>query len=252
MMRAPPETCFVSPGPHEGHPGEAQGGPRARDPAGRSLCLLLLALSVTGCTVPIRSIEEPDAIEVKLDSNVRAYGPEVPVRLKFFVDIVNHAGRVVDATSLAVELRVRESGADSRVRLRQNWVYRWPERVYLQPERRLTIPIVPERGDSNERLEGLSPQEMQAQVMAARGGQQATAPELPVEALPEGQYEVVAVVNERFQSQPYSIRIVRPDLSSRAPPPSGARPAWLDDGASAPSGRRESTERPAPGGSTPP
>ncbi len=49
----------------------------------------------------------------------------------------------------------------------------------------MTIPVVPEKGV-----------------------------EFPLEILRAGDYDIVAVVNERFTSRPYPLRIVRPDLEA--------------------------------------
>ncbi|HVR74697.1 MAG TPA: hypothetical protein VMT52_10210 [Planctomycetota bacterium] len=160
----------------------------------RYLGLLVMAVPAIaafpcGCAVGIQNLEPGDALAVTLDGNARSYFPGAPLPLKFFVDITNETGRRVDLTRLLVELRVFSPEAPGEVKLRQNWVYRWPQEVVLEPGKRLTVPILPER--------------------ATEGG---GSPELPVELLPEGRYGVVAVVNDHFQSAPYEIRIVRPDL----------------------------------------
>lgn len=159
----------------------------------RSLVIAAIAALPCGCAVGIQNLEPGDALAVKLDSNARSYFPGAPLPLKFFVDITNETGRRVDLTRLLVELRVFSPEAPGEVKLRQNWIYRWPQQVLLEPGKRLTVPIVPERATE-------------------KGG----SPELPVELLPEGSYGVVAVVNDHFKSAPYEIRIVRPDLRVEA------------------------------------
>lgn len=142
--------------------------------------LVLLA----GCasTVPVSQLEGDGALEVHLDANARAHAPGR--ELKFFVDIVNKSGHVVDLADLEVELQVITP--PRKVQLRQDWRYRWGREMLLPPEKKLSVPIKPEPGL-----------------------------ELPIEHLAEGTYQIVAVVNGRFSSRPYSLRNLRPDLRVR-------------------------------------
>ncbi len=65
----------------------------------------------------------------------------------------------------------------------------------------MTIPVVPERGV-----------------------------EFPLEILSAGDYDIVAVVNERFTSDPYPLSIVRPDLEAYGRESTGPGPHRKFDG----------------------
>ena len=143
-----------------------------------------LALLVTcGCSapMPIDALEDGAAIEVRLDANARTHQPGR--KIKFFVDITNRSERSLDLAALKVELQARTDPRSGPVRLRQDWTYKWGQEMLLPPGKRVTVPIVPEAGV-----------------------------EFRLEMLEAGQYAIVAVVNERHESQPYSLVIARPDL----------------------------------------
>lgn len=148
--------------------------------------LLLAALSVGlgGCRTPgLHELTGGD-IEVRLDSNSKAH---IPGRqIKFFVDLVNQTGGDVDVSGVKIELRASPRGSPETISLRHSWRYRWKiGSPPLHPGKRLTIPVVPEQGV-----------------------------EFPLEILTAGDYDIVAVVNERFSSGPYPLAIVRPDLEA--------------------------------------
>jgi hypothetical protein len=148
----------------------------------------MLSLSA-GCfphTVPIQDLEERAALEVHLDANARAFAPGREI--KFFVDLMNRTSSRIDLKNLRVELLVSPEKAPETVSLRQPWSYRWGRDVYLEGGKKITLPIVPEKG-LELRLDLLSP----------------------------GSYSIVALVNGRFTSGPYPLRIVRPDLETWRP-----------------------------------
>src|SRR5688572_27945970 len=140
-------------------------------------------LVACGCSapVPIDALEDGAAIEVRLDANARTHQPGR--KIKFFVDITNRSERPLDLAALKVELQARTDPRAGPVRLRQDWTYRWGQEMLLPPGKRVTVPIVPEAGV-----------------------------EFRLEMLEAGQYAIVAVVNGRHESQPYSLVIARPDL----------------------------------------
>jgi len=142
-----------------------------------------LAFVLSGCaaTLPIEKIEDRGSLEVALDANARAHQPGR--QIKFFVEVTNKTSGSVDLAGLNVEIQVQE-GPD-KIQLRQDWTYRWNQEMILLPGRKLTLPIVPEQGV-----------------------------ELPLEQLPEGEYNLVAVINGRHASAPYKLKIFRPDLGA--------------------------------------
>ncbi|MBI4606594.1 MAG: hypothetical protein HY721_31920 [Planctomycetes bacterium] len=149
-----------------------------------------------GCrAVTLSEIEERGAIDVRLDANARAFVPTTPQRVKFFVDITNKTSGTVSLARLKIELLAYGEGKPDQVQIRQSWTYRYPKEVFLGAGKRFTIPIVPERGTA-----------------ATPGAPVGTASELPLEHLPEGSYEIVAVVNGRHASPPYKLQVARPDL----------------------------------------
>lgn len=142
-----------------------------------------LAFLISGCsaTVPIQDLEDQGSLEVRLDANARAHEPGR--QIKFFVDVTNKTSGSVDLAGLNVEIQVQEG--PGKIQLRQDWTYRWNQEMILLPGRKLTLPIVPEKGV-----------------------------ELPLEQLPEGEYNLVAVINGRHASAPYKLKIFRPDLGA--------------------------------------
>jgi len=145
----------------------------------------LVLLAACGCStaVPIDTLQDEGAIEVRLDANARMHQPGR--KIKFFVDITNRSERSLDLAALNVELQAR-TDADARsgpVRLRQDWTYKWEQEMLLPPGKRITVPIVPEAGV-----------------------------EFRLEMLEAGKYAIVAVVNGRHTSAPYALVIARPDL----------------------------------------
>jgi len=151
------------------------------------IALASIVLSTAGCASTVRLSDLPsDAdVEVVLDANVRTYQPGR--RLKFFVDVTNRTSRTLDLADFRVELQAK--GTQDKVQLRQDWTYRWDRTMVLLPEKRITVPIVPEAGL-----------------------------EFPLEVLAQGSYDIVAVVNDRYTSKPYSMRVLRPELLSSPRP----------------------------------
>jgi len=147
------------------------------------LVLSLSLLAACGCStaVPIDSVQDEGAIEVRLDANARTHQPGR--KIKFFVDITNRSERSLDLAALNVELQARTDAQAGPVRLRQDWTYKWGQKMLLPPGKRVTVPIVPEAGV-----------------------------EFRLEMLEAGKYAIVAVVNGRHESPPYSLVIARPDL----------------------------------------
>lgn len=158
--------------------------------------LLAVAFLACGCASTLEELP-PGALELRVDCNTRVYGPHVPGRVKFWVDIINRSGGAVSPEKLRVELRVLRAGEPDAVALKQSWTYSTAGdmslsstgRVVIGDGNKMTIPILPERNDPNS-----------------------TAPDLPLKLLPAGQYEVVAVLNDLHTSRPCPLRIERPDL----------------------------------------
>ena len=149
----------------------------------RTLLLTLFSFSA-GClarSIGIQELKEPGSLQVSLDANQRAFEPSR--RIKFFVEILNQTSDRLDLKNLKVELLVSPEEAPEKVSLRNPWSYRWGQEMLLEPGKKLTLPIVPEKGV-----------------------------ELPLEHLPPGNYSIIAVLNGRYTSKAYSLRIVRPDL----------------------------------------
>ncbi len=155
----------------------------------RPAFLVLLGLFPGCAAVTLENLDAEGALDVRLDANARAYSPTAPIRLKFFVDMTNASGRTVSLERLRIELRAFREDSPDAIALRQSWTYRQQENVHLGDRKKITIPIVPEKGEP--------------------GG---AASEFPLELLPEGSYGIVAVVNGRHASRPYRLRIARPDL----------------------------------------
>ena len=85
-------------------------------------------LSTGGCAlsgVPIDELESPSALEVRLDSNVKAHLPGR--QIKFFVDITNRSGGGVDFGQLVVELQASQPAAPGKVLLQEDWTFDWRE-----------------------------------------------------------------------------------------------------------------------------
>jgi len=144
----------------------------------------VLAFAALGCSlkpVPVEDLEEKGLLDVRLDANARAQLPGK--QIKFWVEITNRSPHTLDVTALRVELKAMPIAEREKVCLRQDWTYNWNQEIRLLPGRHLTVPIVPEQGV-----------------------------EFPLEFLKEGKYEIVAVINERYASPPWSIQIERPDL----------------------------------------
>jgi len=149
----------------------------------------LLAVVLAGCrSVAIDQLESVDALEVRLDANSRSCAANMPRPLKFFIDITNRTKSTINLTGLTVELRAARERAPDTVVLREEWTYSWPRDVLLGPEKKLSIPIVPERNSPG------------------------VAGEFPLAALAKGEYGIVAVVNNRHKSEPYRLKVIRPDL----------------------------------------
>lgn len=139
-----------------------------------------------GCQMPrLNDLQGGDEIQVRLDSNSRAHMPGR--KIKFFVDLVNQTSSEVDVSVLDVELRASPHGDPDTISLRHRWRYDWKinNLPSLRPKKRMTIPVVPEKGV-----------------------------EFPLEILHAGDYDIVAVVNGRFSSQPYPLAVVRPDIKA--------------------------------------
>ncbi len=149
--------------------------------------VLLATLTVglaSGCRTPHLHELTGGDIEVRLDCNSKAHMPGR--RIKFFVDLINQTGTNVDVSGVEIELKASPRGELETISLRHSWRYRWRvDSPPLRPGKRMTIPVVPEKGV-----------------------------EFPLEILRAGDYDIVAVVNERFTSRPYPLAIVRPDLGS--------------------------------------
>ena len=112
----------------------------------RVLLLSTVAFGAAGCgTIPVDSLKETTDLEIGLDASARAYAPGV--RVKFFVDVFNRSGAPVDLSGLKIELVASPARNPKIVALREQWTYRWPSDMPpLRPEKRLTVPVVPESG----------------------------------------------------------------------------------------------------------
>jgi hypothetical protein len=148
------------------------------------------AFLLAGCTaVGINELQSPEALEVRLDANATAYGANPARRIKFFVDVTNRSGSTINLSGLKVELRALPDAASDAVLLREEWTYRWPQKVLLKADRKLSVPILPERPEP--------------------GG---VPGEFPLHLLTPGDYRIIAVVNDRHLSSPYRLKILRPEL----------------------------------------
>ena len=155
-------------------------------------------LCFTGCA-SLDLAQVHDGLTIGLDANALAHVPDR--RIKFMIDIENGTQHSLDVHNLKIELQVNPLGDRDSISLRQSWKYRWPSQPpEIAPGKRLSISVVPEVGSG----------------------------EFPLGYLSQGEYEVVALVNDRHRSQPYSLKVFRPDLD----------PGWRRRQA-----RRHSTER---------
>jgi len=165
---------------------------RMRDQGGRrvvrssTILGALLLSSCIGRAIRIDELPEEWTLDVVLDASAYRHRPGRPI--KFFVDITNPTPRRLDLSELEIELQAASVDVPAKVALRQQWSYRWPptDAVSLQTGKKLSIPIVPERGI-----------------------------EFPLEQLVEGEYVITAVVNERHRSAPFKLAIERPDARVR-------------------------------------
>ena len=146
--------------------------------------LLLPALSLpVGCSTPVRlsDLAQDAPVDVRLDANARTHEPGR--KIKFFVDITNRGEGSIDLTDLRIEIQAHAPAG--KVHLRKEWPYDWGDRrMVIGPGKRITVPVVP----------GISE-------------------EFPLDQLAEGTYELVAVVNGLFISRPYTLKVLRPDLT---------------------------------------
>ena len=150
----------------------------------------ILACAIGGCqSVGVDQLDSERALEIHLDANSRSCVANMPRPLKFFVDITNHTRSTINLTQLTVELRAIRERAPETIVLREEWTYRWPQEVLLEPTKKLSIPIVPERSSPG------------------------VAGEFPLAALARGEYGIIAVVNDRHTSAPYRLQVLRPDLT---------------------------------------
>jgi hypothetical protein len=163
------------------------------------LIVIAAAAGSAGCgSVTIDELEDASALQVTLDANARTLATNVPHKMKFFVDITNQASSPLSLARLKIELLACRASQPGEVQLRQAWTYRHPEEVQVKPSRKVTVPIVPEKGSG--------------QIPNAPAG---TASEFPLELLAAGDYDIVALVNGRFRSAPYRLKVLRPDLQAR-------------------------------------
>ena len=167
---------------------------RAAHAAPVVLTLLFAGFAASCGSVPLAELSDEARLEVKLDANIRVVTPRR--RIKFYVDLQNQTSRSIDFAGLTIELRVSPRADTESVALRQTWRYGGLSLPSLAPERRLTVPIVPERGV-----------------------------ELPLEHLAPGDYQIVAVVDERFTSAPYDVHVHRPDLAGARAARGSPKPA---------------------------
>src|SRR5262245_22184295 len=113
----------------------------------RRVAVTMIAAVLAGCAsaVPVTQLEEKSVLDVRLASSTRTHVPGRPI--KFFVDITNRSGRPIDLSALSVELQAHAVGQKGVVQLRQDWTYRFGDRqVVLAPEKKLSVPVVPEAG----------------------------------------------------------------------------------------------------------
>ena len=98
------------------------------------------------------------------------------------------------------------------VALTKRWTFEWPQDIDLAPTKRITVPIEQEiqgfRAGSTGTILGKERYRLYSS-------------DFPVEQLRPGQYRILAVVNDRFQSAGYDIKVLEPRL--RTPRPSGTR-----------------------------
>jgi hypothetical protein len=178
---------------------------------------LTLSALAAGCGLSSHRIADDttaDSMLVRLDANARVIDPSH--RLKFFVDIVNETGGVVDVSDIAIELAVSKADEPERTRLRRTWKYSTGTRVDLQPGKKATFPIVPEvaRRELPEALLG----QADTSVVAVS--------EFPLTLLEPGDYNVVARVNDRWSSEPYPLSVPEPrELRVRSWPAGAGRPS---------------------------
>ncbi|MBN1443763.1 MAG: hypothetical protein JXA90_13720 [Planctomycetes bacterium] len=168
--------------------------------------LLCLAASACGCAGKVRIDELPPeaSLRVVLDANSRV---AVSGRaLKFFVDIHNTSGRPLDLADIEIELRASPRDEPETISLRKEWPYRWKQEITLPPDRKISLPIVPES------TRAYNPQLQQVVTIS----------EFPLELLEPGEYAIRAWVNGRFPSDPYILRVHRGDLPAMMP---ASRPA---------------------------
>ncbi len=155
----------------------------------KAAALLVAALAGVGCVTTIDKLDPNGSLDVAVECKMHAYGPHVPVPIKFWVDITNKSGKTVSLERLRIELQATPAKSPDWIALKQSWTYRNAPETYLANGKRLTIPIVPERGDEKNM----------------------TGSEFPLELLPAGDYSIVAVVNGKHISRPCPLRIERPD-----------------------------------------
>lgn len=143
----------------------------------------IVLLGLIGCgSVDLAEVQE--GLAITLDANAKTHLPHR--QTKFYIDIGNETNYPVDVHNLKIELQVSPKGDRESVNLRQSWKYRWPTKPpKIAPGRQLSISVVPEIGSG----------------------------EFPLSQLREGEYEVVALVNDRHLSSPYPLRVYRPDLN---------------------------------------
>ncbi len=149
---------------------------------------------LSSCAIPMREVDTKRAFTIALDANSKV---QIPGRqIKFYVDITNQTPYEILVDEVEIELQVRPAwgGAASAnkrpVSLREQWTYafdaddpaRQPPKI--ASGRKVTLPVVPELGA-----------------------------EFELHLLAEGNYEVEALVNGRYRSEPYPLRVARPDVT---------------------------------------
>lgn len=155
-----------------------------------ALTLSLGASLSVGCVTTLDKLEPGSSLEVGVECKMRSFGPQVPVPIKFWVDITNKSGRTVSLERLRIELQATPVKVPEWTVLKQSWTYRNAPETHLADGKRLTVPIVPERADERAK----------------------TGSEFPLELLPEGKYSIVAIVNGKHVSTPCQLQIERPDI----------------------------------------